>query len=291
VIESCFWAGPVDGQRLRSSVRTKKTAPEFIEGFDLPTKVSTMAKDSRTNIMSQLKDQSAAGSTRRTFIKQAAAVTAVTGAGSIIKTPVYGQNQAPSTGRVIGANDRINVGFVGVGNQGFNTHVRQIKNNEAKHNVQATAACDVFSEYRDRAQEFMGVKSGNVYNDHRKLLERRDIDAVVIATVDHWHAPVAIESMEAGKHVLIEKPMTRYLSEGFDVYDTCKRTKRVMQIGAVFCLEEKWHKAAQLVRDGMIGPLVLGQSSYCRNSPKGEWNYAINPKLTQIQSLLLRHPR
>ena len=230
--------------------------------------------------MSQLKDQSAAASSRRTFIKQAAAGTAVTGAGSIIKTPVYSQNQAPSTGRVIGANDRINVGFVGVGNQGFNTHVHQIKNNEAKHNVQATAACDVFSEYRDRAQEFMGVKSDNVYNDHRKLLERRDIDAVVIATVDHWHAPVAIESMEAGKHVLIEKPMTRYLSEGFDVYDTCKRTKRVMQIGAVFCLEEKWHKAAQLVRDGMIGPRVLGQSSYCRISPKGEWNYPINPKLT-----------
>ena len=118
--------------------------------------------------MSQLKDQSAAGSSRRTFIKQAAAVTAVTGAGSVIKTPVYGQNQAPSTGRVIGANDRINVGFVGVGNQGFNTHLRQIKNNDAKHNVQATAACDVFSEYRDRAQEFMGVKSGNLYNDHRK---------------------------------------------------------------------------------------------------------------------------
>ena len=112
--------------------------------------------------MSQLKDQSAAGSTRRTFIKQAAAVTAATGAGSIIKTPVYGQNQAPSTGRVIGANDRINVGFVGVGNQGFNTHVRQIKNNEAKHNVQEAAACDLFSEYRDRAQEFMGIQSGDV---------------------------------------------------------------------------------------------------------------------------------
>jgi len=107
--------------------------------------------------MSQLKDQSATGSTRRNFIKQAATASAVAGAGSIIKTPVYGQNQAPSTGRVIGANDRINVGFVGVGSQGFNTHVRQIKNNEAKHNVTAAAACDVFSEYRDRAQEFMGV--------------------------------------------------------------------------------------------------------------------------------------
>ena len=230
--------------------------------------------------MSQLQDKSATGSNRRRFIKQATAVTAVAGAGNLIRTPVYGQNQAPSTGRVIGANDRVNVGFVGVGNQGFNTHVQQIKNNAAKHNAQPAAACDVFSEYRDRAKEFMGIGSGDVYNDHRRLLERKDIDAVIIATVDHWHAPVAIDSMNAGKHVLIEKPMTRYLDEGFDVYDTCKRTKRVMQIGAVFCIEKKWHQAAQLVRDGMIGPLVLGQSSYCRNSPKGEWNYTINPKLT-----------
>ena len=135
--------------------------------------------------MTQLKGQSATCSTRRNFIKNAAAVSAVAGAGNIIKTPVYGQSQAPSTGRVIGANDRINVGFVGVGNQGFNTHVRQLKNNAAKHNIHATAACDVFSEYRDRAQEFMGVKSDNIFSDHRKMLERRDIDAVVIATVDH----------------------------------------------------------------------------------------------------------
>ncbi|HJO09148.1 MAG TPA: Gfo/Idh/MocA family oxidoreductase, partial [Verrucomicrobiota bacterium] len=240
-----------------------------------------MSKDTRTRYMSQLKKQSAADSSRRTFIKQAATAVTGVGAGNFIKTPVYGQSQAPSTGQVIGANDRINIGFVGVGNQGFNTHVRQIKNNDIKHNVAASAACDVFSGHRDRAQAFMGVKSDNVHNDYRKLLESKDIDAVVIATVDHWHAQVAIESMDAGKHVLIEKPMTRYLSEGFNVYDTCKRTKRVMQIGAVFCIEEKWHKAAQLVRDGMIGPLVLGQSSYCRNNPKGEWNYTLNPNLTE----------
>ncbi|SVC72376.1 uncharacterized protein METZ01_LOCUS325230, partial [marine metagenome] len=109
--------------------------------------------------MSQLQDKSATGSNRRRFIKQATAVTAVAGAGNLIRTPVYGQNQAPSTGRVIGANDRVNVGFVGVGNQGFNTHVQQIKNNAAKHNAQPAAACDVFSEYRDRAKEFMGIGS------------------------------------------------------------------------------------------------------------------------------------
>ena len=97
--------------------------------------------------MSQLQEKSPSSSNRRRFIKQAAAATAVAGSGNLIKTPVYGQNQAPSAGRVLGANDRINVGFVGVGNQGFNTHVREIKNNAAKHNAQAAAACDVFSEY------------------------------------------------------------------------------------------------------------------------------------------------
>ncbi|SVE48405.1 uncharacterized protein METZ01_LOCUS501259, partial [marine metagenome] len=136
-----------------------------------------VGKDNRKNIVSQLQDKSASGSNRRRFIKQAAAATAVAGSGNIIKTPVYGQSQAPSTGRVLGANDRINVGFVGVGNQGFNTHVQQIKNNAAKHNAQAAAACDVFSEYRDRAQQFMGIQSGDVYNDHRRLLDRKDIDA------------------------------------------------------------------------------------------------------------------
>ena len=131
--------------------------------------------------MSQLQEKSPSSSNRRRFIKQAAAATAVAGSGNLIKTPVYGQSQAPSAGRVLGANDRINVGFVGVGNQGFNTHVQQIKNNAAKHNAQPAAACDVFSEYRDRAQEFMGIGSGDVHNDHRKLLERKDIDAVIIS--------------------------------------------------------------------------------------------------------------
>ena len=230
--------------------------------------------------MSRHQDHSSPDHDRRSFLKQTAAVTAAAGATNMIRTPVYGQTQAPSPGRVIGANDRINIGFVGVGNQGFNTHLRLIKGNASRHKVQAAAACDVYSKYRDRAQDFMSLGPGNVYSDHRQLLERKDIDAVIIATVDHWHAPIAIDSMNAGKHVLIEKPMTRYLNEAFDVYDTCKRTKRVMQIGAVFCIEKKWHQAAQLVRDGRIGPIVLGQSSYCRNSPKGEWNHTINPNLT-----------
>ena len=81
---------------------------------------------------------------------------------------------------------------------------------------------------------------------------------VFIGTVDHWHAQVAIDAMEAGKHVYCEKPMTRYLDEAFAIYDTVKRTGRKFQVGSQYCTEGKWHQAAELVRAGAIGPLVVG---------------------------------
>ncbi|MCB1125471.1 MAG: Gfo/Idh/MocA family oxidoreductase, partial [Verrucomicrobiae bacterium] len=117
------------------------------------------------------------------------------------------------------------------------------------------------------------------YEDYRALLDQKDIDAVVCATVDHWHAQVSIDTMKAGKHVYCEKPMSRYLGEAFQVWDTVKATGKVFQVGAQGCSDAKWHKAAELVREGMIGPLVLGQGSYMRNTPKGEWNYTIDPDL------------
>jgi predicted dehydrogenase len=222
---------------------------------------------------------SLAGSeTRREFIKKAAAATAVAASSTILKTPVYGQNQAPSTGRVIGANDRIVVGFIGVGGQGM-AHVRSMKTHAADNNIAEVAVCDV-SKHRN-AEAKAAIEKDNAsakvetYLDHRKLIERKDIDAVVISTVDHWHTPCAIDAMESGKHVYVEKPMTRYLGEAFQIYDACKRTGKLLQVGSQGCSDAKWHKAAELIKGGKIGPLVLGQGSYMRNSPKGEWNYTI----------------
>ena len=82
--------------------------------------------------------------------------------------------------------------------------------------------------------------------------------------------------MDAGKHVYCEKPMTRYLHEAFDIYDKTMETGKIFQIGSQYCTEGKWHRAAEMIQAGMIGPLVLGQDSYCRNNPNGEWNYGID---------------
>lgn len=222
--------------------------------------------------------QNVAGkATRRDFIKQSAVAATAVAAVSSLKTPVYGQSQAPSAGRVIGANDRIVVGFIGVGGQGM-AHLNSIKAGLAENNVAIAAVCDV-SKHRTASAKATSERDGGgscaSFDDYRKLLERKDIDAICCSTVDHWHARISIDSMNAGKHIYVEKPMTRYLPEAFDVYDACKRTKKVFQVGSQGCSDAKWHKAAELCKAGSIGPLVLGQGSYMRNSPKGEWNYAI----------------
>ncbi|MDX1951209.1 MAG: Gfo/Idh/MocA family oxidoreductase [Verrucomicrobiota bacterium] len=215
------------------------------------------------------------GDSRRTFIKKSAAAAAVVAASNIVKTPVYGQNQAPSTGRTIGANDRIVVGYIGVGGQGM-THVRLQKEHASENNIAQAAVCDVWQKRIEGAKNFVGGDCKG-YDDYRKMLEQKDIDALVVSTVDHWHTAICVDGMEAGKHIYVEKPMTRYLEEAFQIYDTCKKTKRILTVGSQGCSDYKWHKAAELVKAGRIGKLVMAQGSYPRNNPKGEWNYAIDP--------------
>jgi hypothetical protein len=142
------------------------------------------------------------GDTRRSFIKKAATAAATVATTSLFKTPVYGQNQAPSTGRVIGANDRIVVGFVGMGNQGLNSHLKPMIQSAQANNIAIGAVCDVSKHRLDEAK--LAADGAKGFENYRKLLEQKDIDAIVCATVDHWHAPVSIDSMRTGKHIYVE---------------------------------------------------------------------------------------
>ena len=211
---------------------------------------------------------------RRDFIKKTATAAAAVAATNLLRTPVYGQNQAPSA-NVTGANNKITVGFIGVGGQGM-AHVRSMKGHAPKSNIEQVAVCDVWQKRIAGAKEFIGGRCEG-FSDYRKLLDRKDIDTVCIATVDHWHTKCSIDAMNAGKHVYVEKPMTRYLGEAFEIWDTCKKTGKVLQVGSQGCSDRKWHVAAEKIKAGKIGPLVLGQGSYMRNNPKGEWNYTIDP--------------
>ena len=220
---------------------------------------------------------------RRSFLKKAATAAAAVAAINPFKSPVYGQSKAPSTGRVIGANDRIVVGYIGIGGYPSNcpgmglAHVESQKADAAQNNIAQAAVCDVYGVRNDHAKEAIGKSDVTTHKDYRKLLERKDIDAVLIATHDTWHAQCSIDAMNAGKHVYCEKPMTRYQDEAYEIYETTKRTGRIFQVGSQGCSAAAWHKAAEMIQTGKIGKLVWGQGFYCRNNPKGEWNYSIDP--------------
>src|SRR5437660_4379383 len=109
------------------------------------------------------------GESRRAFLKKTATAAAAVAATNLFKTPVYGQNQAPSPGRVIGANDRIVVGYIGVGNQGM-AHVRSQKEHAAENNVAQVAVCDLSKFRVGDAQKYIGGEVQG-FDDHRKLLE------------------------------------------------------------------------------------------------------------------------
>lgn len=172
----------------------------------------------------------------------------------------------------IGANDRLNIAVVGTGGMGRG-HVNHVVELEQEQNVKLVAVCDVYQKARNKAAERAGLAESAVYGDYRKLLENKDIDVVVIATPDHWHAQIANDAMESGKHVYVEKPMTRHLDEAFKMRDVAKKNGKLVQVGSQGCTDAKWHTAGKLVREGKIGKFLWAQGSYCRQTPNGEWNY------------------
>ncbi len=219
---------------------------------------------------------------RRDFLKKGAVAAAATVAGTNrFITPVYGQKRAPAGGSILGANDQVNLGFIGLGGQGFNAHLGTIKREGSGMNAAGVAVCDLFTKRRDMGKDELGLTDADAYTDYREMLDRDDVDGVFVGTVDHWHKQICLDAMDAGKHVYCEKPMTRYLGEAFEIYDKVKETGAVFQIGTQYTSEGIWHLAASLINDGKIGPLVLGQADYCRNNPEGEWNYPIDPDLDE----------
>jgi predicted dehydrogenase len=182
----------------------------------------------------------------------------------------------PAKARPLGANDRIHTGHIGVGGQGSGLLRNILKRAESEGDVQVVAVCDVYNKRKKRAQEAAGLDSSGVYHDYHELLERSDIDAVFIATPDHWHAPIAIAAMEKGKDIYLEKPMTRTVEEAKAVYEASVKTGRIHQGGATGASRPWCWGAREAIQEGLIGKVIWSQTSYCRNNSEGEWNWSID---------------
>src|SRR5712692_4616403 len=154
---------------------------------------------------------------------------------------------AASATRVYGANEKVRMGFIGVGNRGSQILDAFVQLND----IQVAAVCDIYKPYLDRANKRFEGKSAT-YTDFRKLIESKEIDAVVIATPDHWHAIQTIMACRHEKDVYCEKPLSITIREGRRMVEVARETKRVVQVGTHRRSSRLYTKLAKDVRAGSI---------------------------------------
>ena len=212
--------------------------------------------------------------TRRQFIEQAAGVVSTVALAGCATTasPFYKMASA----RAVGANDRIRIGHIGLGEQGL-AHAILLKRapglERSRLNIESAAVCDLYGRRLSEARKLLSLPESAASLDYRKLLENKDLDAVLIATSENWHAQILLDSLEARKHCYLEKPLCRTIEEAFRLYDRVKASPgTIVQIGTQSCSDPKWIGAAKAIRENRIGQPVFAQGRFCRNSRMGEWN-------------------
>ena len=159
------------------------------------------------------------GKSRREFLQVVA--------GAATATPTVLRAQRAGSSRTVAPNDRIRVGIVGVGIRGQ----QDLRSALRAPGVELTAAADVYAGRLTLAKELWGSQVFTT-RDYREMLARQDVDAVIIAAPDHWHMQMAVDAMQAGKDVYVEKPMVQTLEEGPRMIDAARQTGRILQVGS-----------------------------------------------------------
>ncbi len=209
---------------------------------------------------------------RREFLKIAAAAGATGVAGTTSSVHAMPQQAALSP---VSPGDRIQIALIGAGGQGMGDTRTALR----VPGVELVAVADVYDGRLTRSKEIWG--DGVVTTrDYREVLARPDVDAVIIATPDHWHARIAIDAMNAGKDVYVEKPMVQDIEEGPKVIEAARATSRILQVGSQRVSSIIYAKARELYKSGAIGELNFVEAWWHRNSAMGAWQYTIPPDAT-----------
>jgi predicted dehydrogenase len=225
------------------------------------------------------------GLNRRNFLKVASATTAQTllGAKMLVAEPGTTAGTAAGAmplvgalagegGRAVAANDHIQIALIGAGGQGQGDTQFAVQ----VPGVKLVAVADCYDGRLERSKELWG-KDILTTRDYGEILARKDIDAVIIGTPDHWHKQVSVDAMRAGKDVYCEKPMIHLYSDGPEMIEAARSTGRILQIGSQRVSSVVYAKAKELLAAGAIGQLNMVTARWDRNSSIGAWNYTVPP--------------
>jgi predicted dehydrogenase len=210
---------------------------------------------------------------RRRFLKAAGLAAAATNL-NILPTSseqLLAQQPAPSS-----ANSQINLALIGAGIQGQGDTRAALQT----PGVKLVAVADCYDGRLTHSKELWGTGTDNnvdlfTTRDYREILARKDVDAVLIATPDHWHKQAAVDSMRAGKDVYLEKPMIHIYPDGHEIIETAHSTNRILQVGSQRVSSVVYAKAKELLASGANGELNMVEAHWDRNSSMGAWNYTV----------------
>lgn len=222
-------------------------------------------------------------SSRRRFLGVTAAAGFAAAASGGIPRTVFSYVPQP-TGKskprpALKDGDVIRIAIIGTGGMGTG-HCESFASlgKDGKEKVQVVAVCDVNDLHAAAAKaKIESIQKGvevESTRDYKKLLARPDIHGVLIATPEHWHAPIAIDAILAGKDVYCEKPMTINLADALRLREVVRANPdMILQVGTQYAALPKFAEAKKIIESGELGPALWSQSGYCRNTPSGEWNY------------------
>jgi predicted dehydrogenase len=204
---------------------------------------------------------------RRNFLKVAGTATAATALGA----KVHALTVSPTAPAVpVAPNDHIQIALIGAGGQGqYDT-----KTAVQVPGVKLVAVSDCYDGRLEHSKELWG---SDVFTtrDYQEVLTRKDIDAVIIGTPDHWHKQISVDAMKAGKDVYCEKPMIHVYSDGPEMIETSRSTNRILQLGSQRVSSIIYAKAKEILASGAIGQLNMVSAHWDRNSSVGAWNYTV----------------
>ena len=206
---------------------------------------------------------------RRNFLKVAGAAVGQTVLGAKIHGLAAVQSEPV---RPVAANDHIQIALIGAGGQGQGDTKTAVQ----VPGVKLVAVADCYDGRLDRSKELWGQDIFTT-RDYNEILARKDIDAVIIGTPDHWHKQASIDAMKAGKDVYCEKPMIHLYADGPEMIETARKTNRIIQVGSQRVSSIVYAKAKELLASGAIGQLNMVTARWDRNSAMGAWSYTVPP--------------